>query len=314
MPDLSIIIVCWNSIPDLQRCLPALPGSCRGHRCEVILIDNGSAEDPTDLARSLLPDAVCLRNSGNAGFAAANNQGIRIARGRYVVLLNPDTMVHEGAFDHLLEFMDGNPRVWACGPALLNGDGSPQRTGVAFPGLWNLFVESLFLDRLFPESRMFGSHRELYADMHSPRQVDFVQGSCLLVRRSAIEAVGGLDESFFMYFEETDWCKRIRQSGGQVWIVPAARVVHFGGDAFAHYDERRLVNYHVSLFRYFRKHAPRWEGLLVRAIIAFRSLIRLMLWTAIALMSRGTVRVKALSSVKGYLRICHMVFRFRGTT
>jgi GT2 family glycosyltransferase len=311
MPDLSIIIVCWNSTPDLQRCLPALPGACREHVFEVILIDNDSADDPMVLGRSLLPDAVCLRNNDNAGFASANNQGIGIARGRYVVLLNPDTVAHEGAFDRLLEFMDGNPGVWACGPALLNGDGSPQRTGVRFPTVWNLLVEALFLDRLFPESRLFGRHRELYADMQSPRQVDFVQGSCLLVRRSAIETVGGLDESFFMYFEETDWCKRAQHSGGEVWIVPAARVIHFGGGAFAHYDERRLVNYHVSLFLYFHKHAPWWKGLMVRAVVACRSLIRLIIWTGIAVTSAGGLRTKALSSVKGYLRTCRLVFRFR---
>jgi GT2 family glycosyltransferase len=307
MIDLSIIIVAWNSRRDLELCLPSVRGGCAAHTYEVILVDNASTDDSVAYARQVMPEVTVIANGENKGFARANNQGFHAAKGRFLCLLNPDTIVHAGAFDALITFMDGKgDDAWACGPGLLNGDGSEQRTGVRFPSLWNLFVEALFLDRVFPSSRVFGAHRQLYEQGKTPRAVDFVQGSCLVVRGSVVKSVGGLDEEFFMYFEETDWCKRFAENGGRVFMVPGALVTHFGGGTVGHYDERRLVYYHESLLRYFRKHHGTLSGVLVRSIILGRSLIRVCVWALVAA-ARPSLRESATSAVKGYVRVAGLV-------
>jgi GT2 family glycosyltransferase len=277
-------------------------------------VDNDSSDGTLGYIRALIPECITHRNAVNRGFAAANNQGIALSHGRYFLLLNPDTILRSGACDRLIEFMDLHPEVSACGPALLNGDGSPQRTGVTFPSLWNLFVEALFLDRLFPRSRLFGAHRKLYTDPEVPRKVDYVQGSCLLVRRETVEKVGALDEAFFMYFEETDWCKRIKDSGGEVWYVPGAKVFHFGGSAFGHYDERRLVAYHRSLLLFFEKHHAAWEGFVLRGIVLIRSAVRLLAWGILGLLPGDNQRARSRSAVRGYARVFTMMFRGRSAT
>ena len=303
MIDLSVIIVTWNSRRDLELCLPSIRSGCAAHACEVILVDNASGDDSVAYARQVLPDVKVIANKENAGFARANNQGFRLATGRYVCLLNPDTIVNARAFDILITWMDAKgDEAWACGPGLLNGDGTAQRTGVRFPSLWNLLVEALFLDRLFPSSRIFGAHRELYEQGMTPRRVDFVQGSCLLMRGTALEAVGGLDESFFMYFEETDWCKRCAVQGGRIFLVPSAHVTHFGGGTVGHYDERRLVYYHESLFRYYRKHHLLVAHLAVRGIILGRSVIRVCVWGILWFLRPG-LRGAARSSAVGYVKV-----------
>lgn len=312
MLDLTVVIVAWNSRRDLERCLPSLAEAAVVHTHEVVVVDNNSADGTLDYVQSVLPESIRCGNSSNRGFAAANNQGFALAHGRYVLLLNPDTVLHRDACDLLVQFMDLNPDVFACGPALFNGDGTPQRTGVRFPAVWNLLVEACFLDRLFPRSRLFGAHRELFADPDIPRAVDYLQGSCLLVRRAVIERVGGLDEAFFMYFEETDWCKRMKAAGGEVWYVPSARVVHFGGGAFGHYDETRLVAYHQSLLLFLGKHMSRPQNILVRVVLLFRTLLRLCIWCGIAAGGNAGQRQRARSTIAGYARAFRLVLRSPG--
>jgi len=312
MPDLSIILVSWNSRKDLEACLPSIAQGAALHSYEVIVVDNGSTDGTLEYVRAALPESVCQSNAANLGFAAANNQGIALSHGRYCLLLNPDTVLHAQACDRLVQFMDLNPGVSACGPALLNGDGSPQRTGVRFPSLWNLFVEAFFIDRLLPHSRLFGRHRELYENPDLPRPVDYAQGSCLLVRREIIGSVGVLDESFFMYFEETDWCKRMKKAGGEVWYVPAARVVHFGGGAFGHYDEKRLVAYHRSLLHFFDKHHPGWQRIPLRGILAVRSLVRLGVWGVLSLLTRRERQGRSRSALRGYAKTLALLLQREG--
>ncbi len=312
MIDLSIIVVSWNSREDLAVCLPSISSAAAAHTFEVIVVDNASTDGSLDYVQSVMPESICRSNASNRGFAAANNQGIALSHGRYFLLLNPDTFLHRAACDSLVQFMDLHPGVSACGPALLNADGSPQRTGVRFPSLWNLCVEALFVDRLFPHTRLFGRHRELYADPGVPRAVDFVQGSCLLVRGETADRVGVLDESFFMYFEETDWCKRMKQAGGEVWYVPAAQVVHFGGGTFAHYDEKRLVAYHRSLLHFFHKHCPSWQGPVLRCILAVRSLVRLAVWGLLSLLTRHERHTRSRSALRGYMKTLALLLQRGG--
>src|SRR5512135_1298153 len=182
MTDLAIIIVAWNSKPFLGACLGSIAGSGSTHTRELVVIDNASTDGSAELVRQVAPDARLIVNKRNEGFAAANNSALSLVKGRYALLLNPDTVVLPGALDAMVDYMDRNGHIWALGPMMLNADGSPQLTGVRFPTNWNIFVETVFLDRMFPRSEWFGAHRELYRDMTVPRRVDYVQGSCLLMR------------------------------------------------------------------------------------------------------------------------------------
>ncbi len=306
MSDVSIIIVTWNNASDIKPCLDSLAGVQERIQARIVVIDNASTDGTIEKIRTAIPRVQLISNPQNIGFAAANNQAIRVSDGRYVLLLNPDTSADPGTMEVLVQYLDTHPAAWVAGPMILNPDRSVQRSGVRFPSRWNILVESLFLDRLFPRSRLFGSHKEMYEDPCTSRTVDYLQGSALMVRRDAVERVGGLDEGFFMYFEETDWCYRIKQAGGEVHYSPVGKVIHYGGDAFAHFDERRLVYYNRSMLRFFRKHYTPKQSIGLRPILALRSTIRLLLWLCVALTGRSR-RAKALSCARGYWKILGML-------
>ena len=306
MDDLTIIIVSWNCKTYLVDCLRSIEAAGSTCSWSVIVVDNNSGDGTVELLRKDFPMVSLIANAHNTGFAAANNQAMKAARSRYMMLLNPDTFLHRGALDELVRFMDSHPTVWVAGPLLLNRDGSVQHSGVRFPSTWNIFCEMFFLDRLFPRSKAFGKHKEQYADTSVPHAVDYVRGACLIVRTSVLDAVGGLDERFFMYFEETDWCYRITQAGGEVYVCPSAEVVHFGGDDIGHYDEQRLMHYHKSLLLFYQKYYTLYSAAGLRIILALRSLIRIGVWS-IAGLVRPALRYAAMSSIKGYVRVFGLV-------
>ena len=308
MADLAIIIVAWNSKPFLGACLGSIIGSGSSHTRELVVVDNGSTDGSAELVRKVAPDVRLIINKRNEGFAAANNSALSLMKSRYALLLNPDTVVLPGALDAMVDYMDINGHIWALGPMMLNGDGSPQLTGVRFPTNWNIFAETLFLDRMFPRSEWLGAHRELYRDLTVPRRVDYVQGSCLLLRSAVLDRVGTLDEQFFMYFEETDWCYRVNDAGGEVWFYPTARVTHFGGGEIGHYDRRRLVEYHRSILRFYSKHYTAERTMGLRFILVLRAVIRLVLWSIVAAV-RPSLRRAALSSAAGYLQSLSLILR-----
>lgn len=301
MNDLTIIIVSWNCKGYLAECLQSIDADGSKLSCTIIVVDNNSNDGTLEMLREDFPRVHLISSEKNLGFAAANNRALKSSRSRFVLLLNPDTVVRPGAFDSMIKFMDDHVDAWAIGPTILNGDGSRQHSGVRFPTNWNILVEALFLDRLFPQTELFGEHKELYKHPECSREVDYLQGSCLMVRSDAIERVGGLDERFFMYFEETDWCCRMKKAGGTIRYCPSATIVHFGGNQIGHFDERRLVHYHRSLLRFYQKHYSPGRTAAVRLVLLLRSLIRIVIWCALWILKPG-LRDTAASSVRGYLR------------
>jgi GT2 family glycosyltransferase len=308
MLDLTVIIVTWNARSCIEDCLRSITPLSADHGTRIIVVDNNSTDGTVSYIETTFPDVSLIKNKENIGFAAASNQGFRLARSPILLLLNPDTVVRPGALEALAECLLGHEDAWAAGPAMFSADGTPQRTGVRFPTNWNLLVESLFLDRFFPRSMFFGQHRALYEDPVRFRTVDFLQGACLMVRREVIERIGGLDEEFFMYFEETDWCYRMHEAGGKVYYCPLAQVVHLGGGDIGHYDERRLVHFHDSLLLFYRKHYTFARVVGVSFILGLRSVLRMAIWIAVALL-KPSLRSKALSSVKGYQRVFGQLLR-----
>jgi GT2 family glycosyltransferase len=265
MVDLSVVIVSWNVRSLLQRCLRSMEVAERSHvpvsssqtgtgpAIEVIVVDNGSEDGSITMLRSDFPSVHTVANRDNRGFAAANNQGIAVARGRYVMLLNPDTEVVGPALSLMVAFADVNPRVAVIGPQLVFPDGSIQPSRYRFPTLLTAVFESTWMQRYAPR---FILNRYYVRDQpdSETHDVDWVRGAAMMVRREAIAEVGPMDEGYFMYSEELDWCRRMRDAGWRVVYLPQAQVVHHEGKSSEQDVAARHVNFQTSKIRYFRKH------------------------------------------------------------
>jgi N-acetylglucosaminyl-diphospho-decaprenol L-rhamnosyltransferase len=222
MADASVVVVTYNALPWVERALE----SVRGH--ETIVVDHGSSDGTVELVRERFPEARLIEQE-NKGLGGGSNAGMRVASGRYFLLLNSDAWAMDDAVDRLVAFADGHPEAAVVGPRLLNPDGSLQRSVRGFPSLWRLATEYLFLRKLAPRSRALNAFYGAGFDHDEVREAEFLMGACLLVRREAADTVGLFDEDFFMFSEETDWCYRFRQAGWKVLFTPAAEFVHVGG-------------------------------------------------------------------------------------
>jgi GT2 family glycosyltransferase len=254
-PDLSICIVTYQSREILLGCLQSIYVNAPTVSFEVLVVDNGSTDGTAEAVQKEYPQVQRIRNSANLGFARASNQALRQAHGRYLVLLNNDTVLLPGAFDNLLGFASRNPRAGILGPKVLNRDGTLQkqcRRSFALP--WDLFCYFTGLSALFPRSSFFARYLMTYKGEDETHEADAVSGSCLLIRREAMEAIGLLDERFFAYQEDADYCFRARQAGWRVFYVPSAQVVHFGGQGGSRvHPYRSIYEWHRSYFLYYRK-------------------------------------------------------------
>lgn len=275
MMDISIIVVNWNTRDLLATCLESIlstsgsdVGPYLSHGTfilDVLVVDNASSDGSIQMVRERFPWVRLIANSENIGFAPANNQAIRHSQARYVLLLNSDTQVCPGALGQMVRFMDEHPGAGGCGPLLLNPDGSlqPSCHPMLTPGreFWRL----MFLDKLW--------RRATYAqegwDREAPRRVEVVKGACFLLRRAALDQVGLLDETYFMYTEEVDICLRLTLAGWQLWWVPQAVVKHYGEASSRQMAEPMYVQLYRSKIQFYRKFGgARWAD-------RFKQLLRL---------------------------------------
>ena len=249
--DLSLIIVSWNTRQLLSDCLRSVYESVRGISIEIFVVDNASTDGSPGLVRDRYSEAALIANTENVGFARANNQAIPKAKGRYVLLLNSDTVVPEGALNALVQGMDAHPEAVVCSPMLLNADSSPQFCWARFPGLPSELSGTLDLSQSpYPIADFADADKR--AAMR-PFAADWVGGACFLVRASALPAVGLLDEGYFMYSEETDWCRRFQEAGGKVLLVPAVTVTHLGGGSSRAVPLKTRERMYRSSLRFYRK-------------------------------------------------------------
>jgi len=256
MPDLSVIIVNWNVRDLLRRCLHSILANLPACQLEIIVVDNGSTDGSPEMVRTEFPQVHLMANPDNRGFTAANNQGLAVARGRYVLLLNPDTEVVGDALETLVAFADVHPDVGVVGPQLLNPDGTVQSSRRRFPTLATALLESTWLQPYAPR-RLLARYYVLDRPDDEVQDVDWVTGAALMARREAVEQVGPLDEGFFMYSEELDWCRRFRAAGWRVVYLPTARVIHHEGKSSEQVLPARHIHFQTSKIRYFRKyHGP----------------------------------------------------------
>ncbi|MGI8421620.1 MAG: glycosyltransferase family 2 protein, partial [Gaiellaceae bacterium] len=259
MADASVVVVTYDAEPYLERCL----SSVAGH--ETIVVDHGSSDRSVELARSAGARVV---EQANLGLAAGWNAGIRLAGGDYVLILNADAWAVDDAVERLVAVAEASPQAAVVGPRLSNLDGSLQRSVRGYPTLWRLATEYLFLRKLAPRSRVLNAFYAGGFDHASAREAEFVMGAAMLVRRQAIDAVGLLDEAFFLFSEEVDWCYRFVAAGWKVLYTPEAEFVHVGGAAHGGRMFREQVLGHV---RFLAKHrglrqAERARRLLVVAL------------------------------------------------
>jgi hypothetical protein len=279
MIDLSVVIVSWNVRDLLRRCLESAAASQTQRaserptssdsvpskpyvQVETIVVDNGSRDGSIKMIRESFPDVHLIANQDNRGFPAANNQGIDVARGRYILLLNPDTEVLDGALATLVAFADTQPDAAIVGPQLLNPDGTVQSSRRRFPTLLTAVFESTWLEPWAPRRLLEHYHVSDRPD-DVIQDVDWITGAAMLARREAIEEVGLLDEGFFMYSEELDWCRRFREAGWRVVYLPTAQIVHHVGKSSEQVLAARHIHFQTSKVRYFRKH----EGALAAEIL-----------------------------------------------
>ncbi|GAB4190765.1 MAG: glycosyltransferase family 2 protein [Roseiflexaceae bacterium] len=261
MTAIGIVIVSYNTCALLRDCLASLRGCALPLR--TVVVDNASRDGSAAMVRAQFPEAELLALAENAGFARGTNIGIQhlLDMGPapdYLLMLNPDTVVHPGAIETLAAFLDAHPRVGAVGPRLLNPDGSTQAAAFRFPTLMmtvlDLFPPGEALPGRLYNSWWHGRYPQERGD--APFPIDHPLGACILTRRSVLEQVGLLDEGFFMYAEEVDWCFRVRQASWSIWQTPAARVTHVGGASTSQFRARMLVALYHSRLRFFRKHYP----------------------------------------------------------
>ncbi len=269
MYDISVIIVSWNVRELLKRALQSVLDDARAANLavEIIVVDNASRDGTVEMLRADFPRARVIANTENAGFTRGNNQGLASASdARYLFLLNPDTEIFPGALRALTAFMDApeNARAGIVGPQLVYADGTLQSSRRRFPTFATALLESTKLEQWFPRNRWLTNYRLLNTDDARTQDVDWVVGAAMFARRAVYEQIGGLDERFFMYSEELDWCLRAKQNGWRVIYFPDARVLHHEAKSSAQVIAQRDIYFHSSKVRYFKKYHGNAQGELLR--------------------------------------------------
>ncbi len=257
--DLGVVLVSYRSREPLLACLRGLMADAEraGLTLEIVVVDNDSGDGTVEALAAELPAVRVIANRENAGYARAVNQGLAVTRAPFALVMNPDCEVRPGALRALLDHMGGRPRSGLAGPRILNPDGSLEYSARSFPGpLTFLFNRYSLWTRLFPRNRF--SRRYLLSDWDhaSAREVDWISGACLLARRAAVEQVGGMDEAYFMFNEDVDWCRRMTNAGWAVSYEPAAVVVHHIGASRTKVASRVIWSRHLGMIHYFHRHHP----------------------------------------------------------
>lgn len=264
--DLSIIIVSWNVAELLHACLQSIEETRSRLRLETIVVDSASADDSVAMIRAEFPSVRLIACDENVGFPRGNNIGLTQANGRNVLLLNPDTRVLPRALAAMVAYLDGHDDIGALGPQLLNPDGSVQSSRRRFPTMTTMLFESTWLEGLAPSGILDHYYARDLPDGVTA-DVDWLTGACIMAPRLVFEEVGGLDEGYFMYSEELDWCRRVKGAGWRVVYLPEAQVVHHTGKSSEQAVTARHINFQQAKLRYARKYHGAGRATLLRVYL-----------------------------------------------
>lgn len=266
MVDVSIVIVSWNVRDMLRECLASIVASSADLHVETIVVDSASSDGSPNMVRAEFPEVTLIAQSENVGFTSGNNIGFEHATGRYLLLLNPDTVLLNDALAQMADYLDAHPEIGIVGPHTLNTDGSHQSTRRRFPTIALAFFESTWLQPYAPQKMLDRFYvRDLPDD--ETGAVDWVQGSALMARREIYEQIGGLDDGFVMFSEEVDWCKRARDAGWQAVYIGSAKIIHHGGKSTDQAGANKHIYFQQSKLRYIRKHHGAGIALVLRLFL-----------------------------------------------
>ncbi|GBE57315.1 N-acetylglucosaminyl-diphospho-decaprenol L-rhamnosyltransferase [bacterium BMS3Abin01] len=303
IPDVSIIIVNWNLGQVLRECLESVERHSGGLLTETIVVDNASRDGSPEMVESKFPGVKLLRNNENVGFSRANNQGMRVARGRYIFLLNSDAVVAADALSSLVAFMDENMELGVCGPRVVNVDGTLQvRARGRYPSIATAAGHFL-LPRSWRQRVPLISGIYDDEDYAGPRMVDWLSGCALMARREAVESVGMLDAEVFMYCEDVDWCYRMRLGGWKVCYLPAARVMHYGGLSMKQQQGKIVAAHARGLAAFYGKHHGK------KATVIFKSV----LWLGYSMKAAGWIIEALVGTSSGGMDKLRRLFKGRNT-
>jgi GT2 family glycosyltransferase len=284
---LSIVIVTWNCMKFTEECLDSLRSYMHNPMAEIIVVDNASSDGTSELVRDCYPEVTFIQTGKNLGFAKGNNVGILRSTGEYIFLINPDVQVLNGCIEGMLAYMEKNPKIGLLGPRMLGTDRKPYRSYMGAPTLWRFFCRALFLDTLFSKSKLMAGYLMPYFDGDQIAEVDILNGWFWMTRREALNEVGLLDESLFMYGDDLDWCKRFREAGWKIVYFPEVESIHYGGGSSGRARVQFCVEMQRANFQYFRKNFGPASILMFPAIVWIHHAIRLVVNSLLFMGSRS---------------------------
>ncbi|MCR4405868.1 MAG: glycosyltransferase family 2 protein [Anaerolineae bacterium] len=285
MTDLSILIVNWNTRDLLAQCLRSVYRTTSGLDLEIIVVDNASTDGSVAMVKEQFPQVRIIANAENVGFVRANNQALTHCQGRYVLLLNSDTQVLPGSLSRAVQFMNEHPKAGMMGVRLLNPDGTFQASYTPFPTLWREFLILSGLGRWLvrPTFPSYGPRAEGGAQ----RIEGYLEGAYLMARREAVDEIGGLDEHIFMYAEDVDWCFRFYRAGWEVWYLPDAPIIHYGGQSSKKRRGRMEAELYRSRVYFFRKHYGKFAAICLKVLIYAMTLPKIFIHGLLRSVTRG---------------------------
>lgn len=292
MIDLSICIVHYKTGNLLRNCILSIYRHTKGLDFEIIVVDNSSQDNSLETIESEFKGVSLVANRENIGFAAAVNQAIKKSKGEYILVLNPDTIILQNAISKSLSFIKGKKDAGIVGCKILNPDGSLQPSCKTIPGILSSFSESSLLYKIFPQNRFLGTPYMTYFDYNKVREVDVVNGAFLMFKQRLIEQIGLLDERFFIYSEETDWCYRATKAGFKNYFYPDAQIIHYGGESTRQKEREMFIELHKSKVKFCEKHNGKLASRIIISILLGGIFVRAILWTIICLCKKNKLYIR----------------------
>ncbi|MBS4027439.1 MAG: glycosyltransferase family 2 protein [Ignavibacteriales bacterium] len=302
MKDISIVIVSYNAKEYLKICLQSIFQFPPQSDFEVIVVDNNSSEGNVEMLKQEFSSVIVIRNNENVGFARANNQGIKVAQGKYVLLLNPDTKLIENIFSPLSNFMDIRTSVAIAGCRILNDDGTEQGSFFPFPNLLTTFLNAFFLDRIISYQHIDGRNVFNRKPLTQPVKVDWVSGAFMFCKKDSLLNIGLIDERYPLYSEEVDLCYAAYQNGYEVYTFPSVSIIHYGGRSTFQQRTKTTILANLSKLLFIQKHYSNFTQIVFRIIFFLGLFLRLIGALLIPLSNRQELKTIYLESLKIILR------------
>ncbi len=274
-PDISVVVVNYNVRHYLEQCLMAIERARHNLKIEIFVVDNASVDGSQAMVKKKFPAVILIENHKNLGYAKANNQALRLAKGNYILILNPDTLIQEDTLLVLKKFLDEHPDAYAVGCKLINPDGSFQiNSRRSLPTPWVAFTRIIGLSKLFPKSKIFGKYNLTYISPDVESEVDVLSGSLMMVRREAIANIGYFDEDYFMYGEDIDLCFRLKNAGGKIYYTPKTKAIHYKGESSKKSEFSTINSFYSSMLIFINKHFKDRYSIIVKGILAMGIYLR----------------------------------------